>query len=67
MIKLKSGGERLFHLTTCNPSPREVRAGTPSRNLEVETDEEAMEDGCFLFFSLWPAFLCLGVVAPPVN
>lgn len=44
----QQGARSLFHLTTCNPS---FRARTQGRNLEAETEAEAMEILCFLAWS----------------
>ena len=53
MIKLNytnMGRKRvhLLHLTTCSPSIWEVRVGTQGRNLEAETEVEAIEGHCLL-------------------
>lgn len=38
----------LLHLTTCSPSIWEVTVGTQGRNLEAETEVEAVEGHCLL-------------------
>lgn len=45
-------------------SSREVKAGVPGRNLEAETDAEAVEEFSFLPWS--PSVFCSGLMYPEV-
>jgi hypothetical protein len=56
----KKGFIGLFHLRTCGPPPKKLRAGTQGRNLEVGADAEAMEECSLMSWSsqlAQPAFL----------
>ena len=50
-------GKNLFQHAVSHPNPswKEVRAGTQGRNLEVETEADAIQESCFWFSQ--PAFL----------
>lgn len=77
MIKLKYtnnvGRKRVYllHLTTCSSSIWEVRVGTQGRNLEAETEVEAIEGHCLLAcsscFLVAPRTANPGVALPTVN
>lgn len=52
--------KRFFHLTDYSPSLKEIKTGTPSRNQETGTEEEAMEEQILPGCSPWlsqPVFL----------
>lgn len=50
-------GNGLFQFTVYSPSPKEIRIGARSRNLETGTKTGAMDEWCLLVYSLWIALL----------
>ena len=51
----KQLGKDLFCLKEHSPSSRETKAGTQVRNLEAETEAEAMKEHCLQATSQWLA------------
>ena len=63
MTKNNLGRKGFISSIVCSPSSREARAGTQSRNLDAETEAEALT-ACFSWLA---QFACPGLVQPTVG